>query len=323
MSGWIDDQRRTVADVAHALGREGSNRQGFPCPACGEEKRDGRRGAVFVGRDGAWKCYRCDAVGDGLDYLSYALTGRRLREASAEQRQTVREWCGGSSGQSVPAPPRPPPRAPRYADVSAFWTACGPCPSGDPFLRDRRLVAPPHLARFTPDDTTRYPEWWPAGRAKVWRLVTRGWRFDTDDRNPVPVNLHGRAVVEPPEFDGRRIKTLWAKGLDSHGLLFWNQRPAASADIVLVAEGLTDWLAAACWADDKPGVTVFGLTSGGPAAFAHIEIAASARLILATDDDAAGDAYASAVLSHYPGRAIYRAHPSRFPSSLPQQDAAK
>lgn len=321
-------QPRTVESVARALGREGSDRLGYPCPACGEEKRDGRRGAVFVGRDGAWRCYRCDACGDGLDYLSYTLTGRRLRETNPAQRQTVRDWCG----EAVPVPPKPAPRPARYADVFAFWSACGPCPSGDPFLRERRLVAPPHLARFTPEDTTRYPEWWPAGRSKVWRLVTRGWRFDasTTDADgrlvalpPEPVNLHGRAVVEPPLFDGRRIKTLWAKGLDSAGLLFWNQRPTETADVVLVAEGLTDWLAAACWAEDRPGVTVLGLTSGGPAGFAHVRLGDGTQLVIATDDDESGDAYAAAVAAHYPGRAIYRARPSRFFSAIHHPEAAK
>lgn len=321
-------QPRTVESVASALGREGSARMGYPCPACGEEKRDNRRGAVFVGRDGAWRCYRCEACGDGLDYLSYALVGRRLRDTTPEQKQVVRDWCG----EAMPAPPSPPPRAARYADVSEFWRACHPCPSGDSFLRERRLVAPPHLARFTPDDTTRFPEWWPSGRAKVWRLVTRGWRFDAATTGadgcrvalpPEPVNLHGRAVVEPPLFDGRRIKTLWGKGLDAGGLLFWNERPAYGADVVLVAEGITDWLAAAIWADDKPGVTVFGLTSGGASAFAHIPLGADTRLVLATDDDEAGDAYAAAVLTHYPGRPVYRAHPSRFSAHLHQQDAAK
>ncbi len=323
--GWIDRQRRTVGEIAATLGYDGDDRRGYRCPACNEEKRDGRRGAVFVGRDGAWHCYRCDAVGDGLDYLSYALTGKRLRDTSPEQRATVRDWCG----EAAPPQPAPAPRPRRYADVSEFWRACGPCPSGDPFLRERRLVAPPHLARFTPDDTTRYPEWWPAGRAKVWRLVTRGWRFDAvtptgDAAPPEPVNLHGRAVVAPPQMeDGRVIKTLWGKHLDAHGLLFWNERSALTADVVLVAEGITDWLAASLWAEDKPGVTVFGLTSGGPAAFAHIPIGEGARLVIATDDDPAGDAYAAAVAAHYPGRLILRAHPSRFTHLLSPQEAAK
>jgi ribosomal protein L37AE/L43A len=305
-AGWIDRQRRTVGEIAAQLGREGSDRKGYPCPACNEEHRDRRRGAVFVGRDGAWRCYRCGACGDGLDYLSFALVGKRLREASAEERATVRDWCG-----EAPAPrPAPAPRAPVYADVSAFWSACYPCPSGDPFMAARRLVPSPDLARFTPPTADGWPEWWPPGRAKVWRLVTRGWA--PTDGGMAAVNLHGRAVVDPPEFDGRKIKTLWAKGLSSEGVVMWNLRDVSDARLVLVTEGLTDWLAASCWADERPGVVVFGMTSGGAAAFARIHIPTTADLIIATDDDDAGDKYASDIAQHYTYRRVHRAHPSRF-----------
>jgi hypothetical protein len=336
VTGWIDRQRRTVAEVADALGRGGDPRRGYPCPACGEATRDGRRGAVVVGPNGGWHCYRCAAVGDGLDYLSYALNGHRLREATPEQRSAVRDWCG-----EAPAPlPSRPVAPPRYADVSSFWSACYPCPSGDPFLTERRLVnVPPHLARFTPPVNPAapdlFPAWWPRGRADTWRLVTRGWSFaaredgagDAEGPAPHAVNLHGRAVVEPPEFEGRRIKTLWGRGLDARGLLFWNKRPTLDAQLVVVAEGITDWLAFACWADSRPGVVVLGLTSGGDSAFtgaigpAHpLHVPATADLILATDDDPAGDAYAARIASHYRHRRVNRVHPARF---LPHRLAAK
>lgn len=319
MTGWIDRQRRTVAEVADALGRGGDPRRGYPCPACGEATRDGRRGAVVAGPDGGWHCYRCNAVGDGLDYLSYALNGHRLRDATPEQRSAVRDWCGEAP---APLPPRPA-DPPRYADVGAFWTACYPCPSGDPFLTERRLVnVPPDLARFTPPDqalpTDAWPAWWPKGRATTWRLVTRGWSF-ADPLVPVPVNLHGRAVVEPPEHDGRRIKTLWGKGLDARGLVFWNLRTVADAQLVVVAEGITDWLALALWAASSKNaerIVVLGLTSGGPEAFANIPVPATADLVIATDDDAHGDGYAAKVAAHYRHRRVHRAHPARFSSLL-------
>lgn len=314
MTGWIDRQRRTVAEVAAALGRGGDDRRGYPCPACNEEKRDDRRGAVVVGPAGAWRCYRCSAVGDGLDYLSYALTGKRLRDTTADQRSTVREWCGEAP---APLPPRPP-AATRYANVATFWSECIACPNTHPFLTSRGLRdVPANLARFTPPGSDVYPEWWPRGRADTWRLVTRGWRFGPP--LPEPVNLHGRAVVEPPEFDGRRIKTLWGKGLDARGLLFWNERATTNAQLVVVAEGITDWLALACWADDKRAVVVLGITSGGTSAFegsddtAHpLHVPSCADLIIATDDDDAGDDYARKIADHYRHRRVHRAHPSRF-----------
>jgi len=319
MTGWIDRQRRTVAEVADALGRGGDPRRGYPCPACNEATRDGRRGAVIVGPGGGWRCYRCEAVGDGLDYLSYALVGKRLRDASPDDRTRVREWCGDAP-PALPPKPTPPPR---HADVSSFWSACYPCPNADPFMVARRLInVPPDLARFTPPDAAAYPDWWPPGRAPTWRLVTRGW-LPTDDGFR-PVNLHGRATVEPPEFDGRRIKTLWGKHLDARGLVFWNERRLdESTQLVVVAEGITDWLALACWAEPRPGVVVLGLTSGGSEAFANaadpshlLHIPNTADLVIATDDDDAGDAYAVKVAAHYRYRRVNRAHPSRFVHDL-------
>ena len=319
MTGWIDRQRRTVAEVATALGRGGSERQGWPCPACGEEKRDGRRGAVVAGPGGGWHCYRCSAVGDGLDYLSYAICGKRLRDGDDSERRRVQDWCG----EAAPALPHREAPPARHADVSAFWTACYPCPNADPFMVARRLTnVPPNLARFTPpapSSQDTWPEWWPRGRADTWRLVARGWAPTPDGF--APVNLHGRAIVEPPEFDGRRIKTLWGKGLDARGLVFWNERPTADAQLVVVAEGITDWLALACWASAQskaPGIVVFGLTSGGADAFVHIPIPDTADLILATDDAPAGDDYAARVASHYRHRPVHRAHPSRFLDSRPK-----
>lgn len=307
MSGWIDRQRRTVAEVAAGLGYEGDPRRGYPCPACNEPHRDGRRGAVVVGPGGGWKCYKCPAMGDGLDYLSYALTGHRLRDASDDGRRSVRDWCG----EAPPPRPAAPPTPARYADVSSFWSACYPCPSGDPFLiaRGYRNVSP-DLARFTPPASELYPEWWPVGRAATWRLVTRGWSF----AGPVPmaVNLHGRAIVEPPEFNGRRIKTVWGKNLDARGLLFWNGRTPVDGGLVVVAEGLTDWLALSCWAEYRDPVTVFGLTSGGSEAFAGIALPDTADLIIATDDDPAGNDYADKIAAHYRHRRIHRASPSRL-----------
>ena len=317
MSGWIDRQRRTVDEVAIALGRGGDARRGYPCPACGEEKRDDRRGAVVVGPGGGWHCYRCSAVGDGLDYLSYALVGKRLRDASQDERARDRDWCGEAPAPKPPAPPPPP----RYADVASFWSACHPCPNSDPFLTERgHRNVPPELARFTPPRASDlWPDWWPVGRADTWRLVTRGWSFagtnpdgQPQAAEPQAVNLHGRAIVEPPEFNGRRIKTLWGKNLDARGLVFWNQHPVAEAQLVLVCEGLTDWLAASCWAENREAVTVLGLTSGGAEGFAHIAIPDTADLIIATDDDPTGNDYAAKVAAYYRHRRIHRASPSRL-----------
>ena len=77
--GWIQEAAgRPLADVASALGWAGSERKGYPCPACRETKRGSsdRRGPVGVTRGGrGWRCHRCDAHGDSLDYAALVLGG--------------------------------------------------------------------------------------------------------------------------------------------------------------------------------------------------------------------------------------------------------
>lgn len=349
--GWIESARRPVSAIAAALGWPGDDRRGYPCPACNEARRDDRRGAVYTGRDGAWKCYRCDAAGDWLDYLSHALHGRRFRECDRAAIDAVKAWLdvpvatprtfaasspapSASPGQPAPNDDRPPiPATP--AEVAAFWNACGPAPRDHPFLAARRLDPSPSLARFTPL-VMSWPAWWPGGRARAWRLVTRGWRFTgyrewlrTASRQgaaptgtagrgsaPVAASIHGRAVValEPREPGGSLPpKVLWARDTPAEGLLFWNEVAPSLADLVLVVEGMTDWLAASCWAASRPDrIAVLGLTSGGAVALDEIDVPRAVPLVVATDDDPAGDAYAEAVAHRYRHRRVLRVHPSKF-----------
>lgn len=297
---WIDDARRPVSAVVAALGWDGDDRRGYPCPACKEPKRD-RRGAVGVTRGGdGWLCHVCGAKGDGLDFLAFALAGARLREVA--DKAAIREFCAGSGWAVAISAPAPPPTP--VADVSEFWRSCVPVPSTDSFVISRRWgVVPPDLARFTPVSGP-WPEWWPAGRARVWRLVTRGYTADGDARN-----IHGRAVVDPGEMP----KTLWATGIGAAGLLFWNGVMAHRADLVIIAEGLTDWLTLALWAVDRR-IAVYGGTSGGFSALARLEIVSD--VVIAVDEDSAGDAYCSTILSHVGHRRCSRVRPSIFSPRL-------
>jgi hypothetical protein len=255
-----------------------------------------------------------------------ALAGHRLRELDRDGIDRVKAWCGvptalertwRSSLPSVPAEAMP---GATPAEVAAFWDRCIPAPPAHPFLAARRLAPPPRLARFTPGhDGASWPAWWPAGRARTWRLATVGYRFCGDD-DPELANLHARAVVDPPEFDGRRIKTLWAKGTSSEGCLFWNGLAPSTAVLCVVAEGLTDWLALCAWADLQPGVLALGLTSGGPAGLADVPLPRACPVVVATDDDEAGDAYAVRVASVLRHHRVLRAHPSLF---LQHSNAAK
>jgi hypothetical protein len=124
----------------------------------------------------------------------------------------------------------------------------------------------------------------------------------------VPLEPRAGDMKPPP-------KTLWATGTAADGLLFWNNADIPTADLVLVVEGMTDFLAASCWASSRPDrVAILGLGSGGARGLAGVDVPRPVPLVLATDDDEAGDRYAAEVAALYRHRRVLRVHPSRLAS---------
>ena len=79
-------------------------------------------------------------------------------------------------------------------------------------------------------------------------------------------------------------------------------RGEASPRRVIVCEGMTDYLAAACRA--PADVAVLGASSGGFGALRGVKIPNGATVVIATDDDKAGDAYAAEIRAALAGREI-------------------
>lgn len=332
---WLDEVRLPVAEVAQRLGLDGDARRGLPCPACGVERRDRRRGAVGLRGDGqGWRCHRCGEGGDGFDLVAWRLCGRRFRDLDADGRAAVRAWFGAAEPVGVPqvepAAGRPP-----LAEVEALWRAALPLSSCLPdgafpdtraarFLRGRGLldrgaiIDAADLARLAPPaDRHPWPAWWPRGRSFLWRLMVRA--FEPDGRL---ASLHARAVEERPiGREGEPMpKTLWPGArqgprYDAGGLFFAD--PAAldvlrgdGGDVrrLLVCEGLTDWLSAAAWAraSGQVGLGVIGGVSGSFPALAKVRLPADLDLIIAVDDDDAGRRYLDQVRRALPGRSVRR-----------------
>jgi hypothetical protein len=99
--GWQERVRVCpIGDTARMLGMEIQGSSASPCPSCGEEKRSSRggdrRGAVFLAtRYNRWKCYRCNAEGNGLDLVSVAVLGH-IRWVTADDARQVEQWVSGS-----------------------------------------------------------------------------------------------------------------------------------------------------------------------------------------------------------------------------------
>ena len=350
--GWIEEARRPVSAVAGALGWDGDDRRGYPCPACREAKRD-RRGAVGVSRQGwGWECHVCKERGDGLDYLAWALAGARLQALEQDQRRDLRDWLraqGWLTGPVSPfqvAPPAAPkvperdlpPEYPPADEVAALWAEARPVREVEPvrdFLVGRglrpwgRALIAADLARALPLSTA-WPSWWPARRAATWRLVVQAWDARGELRS-----LHARAVVPPPVVEGRALpKVLWPKGYESRELLFacpeaqalLRGEPSPGLFSLVVAEGLTDWLTLASWAQHVGAgradrVAVIGGTSGAWGALSQAILPADLDVVVAVDEDATGDRYLLEIADALGERPLRRFAPSSLLPALARKAA--
>lgn len=345
MNHWMAGARRPVLDVAQELGLEGDVRRGIPCPACRAPRRDARRLPAGLTSDGmGWRCHRCDAGGDSLEYMSLALFGRRVRDLGSSDRDGLRARLTRTAALApshlrftprgtvvagmLPTPSRRPPRE----EVEGLWKRCRPfdvvAESSGSFdatareflaskglLRMAPAIAHADLARLTPPpEVGAWPAWWPAGRAWTWRLVVRAYEADG-----TLGSLHGRATCPPRPGQS---KTLWP-GPSAEGerhtagrLLF--ACPAAlrllrgdAADIhtVLICEGLTDWLAAAadCVEHRREDWAVLGGTSGSFPALGGVRWGSRPiRIVALVDRDYAGDRYFAQIRNALPGRDLRR-----------------
>ena len=319
-----------LAILAH-LGLPDRGQRGLPCPACGRERRD-RRGAVGVRRDlRGWRCFCCGVGGFPLDYAAWSLEGAAFRALPREARARLQRGLsgGGICLAERPAPAGPIPMLrPPAEEVEALWgaslpvTSClfdgaVPDPDAEGFLRRRGLIplldriVAADLARLTPPRSfPGWPEWWPKGRARFWRLIIRA--FEANGRL---ASLHARAVVDRPERNGEPLpRQLWPRrsaglSLDAAGLFFAD--PAAQRLLaghpervsrLLICEGLTDWLSASAHAQGIPGLAVLGGVSGSFPALARVRWPAPMpEVIVAVDADEAGERYLDQIRDALPG----------------------
>ena len=154
------------------------------------------------------------------------------------------------------------------------------------------------LVRATPArEAYAWPRWWPAGRARCWRLVSRVWSPGGE-----LLGLHGRAVRPVPEVDGKPLPKALGHRMRGRG---WLANPAAltwirgrAAPIIAVAEGITDWIALSCWAHSRGGpwasLPIIGGMSGSFQSIRELPVQ-NTRLLVATHADTAGDRYAEEI----------------------------
>lgn len=293
-TSWFEELRAAapnVLEVAEALGMGVRQRRFGPCPACG---KDDPRHPPLTPRHGGngWMCASCKETGDVARLAAWRVTGSA--KPSPDGWSQVRGvlagsgWCSpaGPASTWTPAPSRPMPELP-FPDERELWRllrACRPvsdAPEVAAWCAERRFSA--RLPAAVLPDVYRWPPWWPF-RGRPWRLVC-----SMVDAGGVVRGLHARAT-EPTD----RGKTRWPLDRRATGLLFadpWTARPMlrgkATPRRVVVAEGITDYLAASRHAG--PDTAILGAASGGFAALGMAGIPRTATVYAWTDPDAAGD----------------------------------
>ena len=310
-----------VMRVARELGMRAAPARGasggaiFGCPACGSERRHASRrdprGAIGVRRDGrGWCCHSCEVTGDVLDLVAFQLGGARLRDLNDHRRAEVRAWCERLVGQhsstlpqrseelGQPAPAEYPP----IGEVHALWGGCGRVdldPSAAKYLAARGLdptvAADRDLARAL--RSAELPRW-----ARAWsrehRLIVPLFDASGALRSLLARSVDRSATIKslaPQGYSraGLVLADTLGRQLLQHGLrpCWW---PASHELRVVVAEGEIDWLTAATLSSeaDEWAPAVLGVVSGAWTLAIAARIPDGCSVLVATDNDEAGNKYA-------------------------------
>jgi len=294
-----------------------------------------KRGAVGITRDGhGWTCFPCEASGDALDLVAHKLGGKRFRELGDSYKAEVRAWCVDFLGLDTSAPRaiaagqartaakvarvaeleperRAEPVYPPAEELAALWAACVPVTAdaeASAYLTGRGLdpvrVADLDAARTLPLEAPGLPTWASSWASRRMRLVV-----PLVDAHGAMRSVLARTVIPSAELPADALKSAAPKGYGRAGLVLacpfarrvleHGAKPSWWADDapvfrVVVAEGEIDFLT--CAADASHAPAVLGVTAGSWTAELAARIPDGALVVVATDDDKGGEAYARRIV---------------------------
>lgn len=272
--------------------------------------------SVTIASDGTVrvKCFGCDATGDALSLVAVA-NGLDVRAEFRSVLRAAAELAGLwaivqelETGDVEPERPKVlPPRAetepdvdyPAFADVVALLEECDPV-TDDPVVAnhlvwraiDPELVADARLAVALP--VGGLTPWWASFDRQPWTRTGHRMLLPVYDASGALRSVRAWRVV-----DGESPKRLPPGGCKAAGLfladpmaLAWLR--GAPAIRTLIVEGEPDFLVAATWRM-RERTAVIGILSGAWTPELAARFVPGQRVLVWTDRDRAGDAYARAV----------------------------
>lgn len=330
------DELRMLS-VASALGCTlGKRRDILGCPLCGAERRHpsrhDRRGAIGCRPDDCGGvCHECGATFDAIDLVAAVLHQRRLRELDGDRQRDVVEWIAGYLGVEMDSPrarqaAEQRARAPRIAPepassrtypaldaVEAVWSAAGPAIDDIEVAAylETRGVDP---VAMTDRDLARVIA--PTSTLPAWATFSGSPWTVTGHRLVVPLyDSRGRmrSLLARRVGPGESPKSIAPAGHTRAALvlacplarllLATGRTPAwwvAEQRLrVVVCEGEVDALLVASRFGDghEHAPATLGIFSGSWTSDLAARIPDGSEVIIATDDDPAGEKYAEAIVA--------------------------
>ena len=271
----------------------------------------------------AWQCHGCGNKGDVVDLVSYCLFESKLRDMTVKQKAKVRAWFDDAAGNKTYEPrstePKPPKR-PNRQELVSLWKASKPLMKmngcrEDQMVRDflklrnfdLELLNETGIVRATPlPNQHQWPKWWPSKWSPTWRLICPAF-----EANGKVASLHARAVIDKEV----RPKSRWPMGCEANGLVLANKqgvsmlrgKPLPDLEALLICEGITDLFRAATAAiHENMNIAILSGTSGSFSKIHEMLIPERLDIVICTDPDEAGEAYAQLLKKKLKGKKVYR-----------------
>jgi hypothetical protein len=304
------------------------------CGAERRHTRSGdRRGAVGIpnSKPAIWKCWQCEESGDAIDLVSWKLFGNRFRELVGDQKATVRGWFHLDDHGSTSLPPQRSRKRPSSVawenaetiypprnQVDALWDACVSVDRDDDalaYLGHRGVTGIDALiehdcVRVLPK-LAEVPAWARLGEAP-WTVTGHRLLVPLYDWQGELRSFIARSVEFAPA-----VKSVGSRGFQRRGLVmagtYARQMLASGAAGYLhrmeafrlrVLEGEINWLRDMSMGRDgmreerwEPAAFFgsLGIFSGSFTRDVASRVPSKSVVVIATDDDKQGHAYAEQI----------------------------
>ena len=345
---WIQHAKTgPVTQIASQLEYErGSGQSLRPCPSCGmieRGSRDRKRGPIGFSRtEISWKCHKCGAKGDVVDFVSFHYFQRPLKHLSKPEQAVVRDWfaekgyctASGVPSHVLPDPSKRPkvnaptfegPVRPPKEELNALWENTR---TFEQAMEEATTWSAPICEwlvtrRFAPrvlDDTKcvrvlpppvdyNFPEWFPHQWAGTYRIAAQCFEPDGSF-----ASIHCRSVTYAKGRKPAGSKTRWPVGYEAAGLLMANNAAvemmkgrAGTVDAFMICEGITDFMRACEQAHrESLNLAIVAGTSGSYKNLSKMSIPKTLKIFIATDTDDSGDEYAAIICDQLPEHKLYR-----------------